>query len=171
MRLGSLIVLGTVFFGAFAGRAAVLAAKSASAGETPHAASAHRCIDGAFADELRMQSDRYQSAAASRADEDQKRSVFLKHVNERIDEMEKANAAFSAAAAKSADADAASATKVAGLYERMKPELAGVIIGGMDPSFAAGLLLAMNSESASGILASLAPERAYAITVLMADAS
>jgi len=168
MRLGSLIVLGTVFLAAFMGRAAVLAAKAVSAGD---AMAPKQCVDGAFAEELREQGDRLHAFAADRAAEDQKRAVFLKHVNERIDDLDRANQALSAAAAKALDDETVSAAKVAGLYERMKPDLAGAIIGEMDPHFAAGLLRSMNSERAAGILAALPPARAYAITVLMVDAS
>jgi flagellar motility protein MotE (MotC chaperone) len=168
MRAGSLVILGAVFLSAFAGRAAVLAARSPE-GAAP--AAAEVCVNGAFADELVQQAERLQAAMAAQAETDRTRAVVLQHVNERIDAYEKAGEALDAAAATMAAGDHASAKKVAALYEKMKPDLAGGIVGGMDPSFAASLLLSMNSENASAILGALPPERAYAITVLMADAS
>lgn len=169
MRAGSLVILGAVFFSAFAGRAAVLAARTAEGGAA--AAPGEVCVSGAFADELLQQAERLRAAKAAQAETDRTRAVVLQHVNERIDAYEKAGEAFSAAATKRAADDEASARKVAALYEKMKPDLAGGIVGGMDPSFAASLLLSMNSENASAILGALPPERAYAITVLMAEAS
>lgn len=164
MRVGSLIVLGAVFLSAFAGRAAVLAARTADT--APSGAGAARCVDGPFAEELIAQSERLEAAALEQRSEDQKRAVLLQHVNERIAELERLNGAL-AAAAKETQKAAQSSTKVAGLYERMKPDLAGAIIGEMDPKFAAGLLESMNADSAAGILAAIDPGRAYAITVLM----
>lgn len=165
MRIGSLIVLGAVFLSAFAGRAAVLAARTADT--APADAGATRCVDGAFAEELIEQSERLEAAALDQRSEDQKRAVLLQHVNERIAELERLNGELAAAAAEEAQEAAQSSTKVAGLYERMKPDLAGAIIGEMDPKFAAGLLQSMNADSAAGILAAIDPGRAYAITVLM----
>jgi flagellar motility protein MotE (MotC chaperone) len=168
MRIGSLLILGAVFISAFAGRAGVLAARSVEQGDL---APVRQCIDGAFAEELKKQAERLDRAAADQASEDQKRAVIVQHVNSRIAELEKAASAYAASAQSAVGKEGAAAGKVAALYERMKPELAGEIVGGMDPSFAASLLLAMNSESASSILGALPPGRAYAITVIMADAS
>ncbi|MDZ7628415.1 MAG: hypothetical protein U5J99_08445 [Parvularculaceae bacterium] len=170
MRASSLVILGAVFLSAFAGRAAVLAARTAEGGATPMMPG-EVCINGTFADELLQQAERLQAAKAAQAETDRTRAAMLQHVNERIDAYEKAGEAFSAAASKVAAEDIASAKKIAALYEKMKPEQAGGIVGDMDPSFAASLLLSMNSENASAILGALTPEKAYAITVLMAEAS
>jgi flagellar motility protein MotE (MotC chaperone) len=171
MRLGSLIVLGAVFFSAFAGRAAVLAARTGDAELDPATRVAAQCINGAFAEELKEQAERLETAAAEQTSKDQIRAVALAHVNERIDELEKANEALLSSASAAAKQEEGAAVRVASLYEKMKPDLAGGIISGMDPAFAAGILLSMNGDAASAILSALAPERAYAITVLMADAS
>ncbi|HBK90443.1 MAG TPA: hypothetical protein DDZ68_02100 [Parvularcula sp.] len=169
MRAGSLVILGAVFMSAFAGRAAVLAARTveAEAAAPPEEV----CVNGAFAEELIQQAERLQAAKAAQAETDRTRAAALQHVNERIDAYEKAGEAYSAAAMQAADDEHAAAKRVAALYEKMKPDLAGGIVGGMDPSFAASLLLSMNSENASAILGALPPEKAYKITVLMADAS
>lgn len=171
MRLGSLVVLGMVFFSAFAGRAAVLAARTVDGAVEDPSGVSGRCIDGAFADELQKQADQLEAAGAAQASADQKRAIIQQHLNERLDELERLTAELAAAAEKGLSKDAAAAGKVAALYEQMKPDLAGEIIGGMDPNFAASLLLAMKSDRASGILGALSPDRAYAITVLMAAAS
>lgn len=169
MRAGSLVILGAVFLSAFAGRAVVLAARTGD--DTAVGPASVQCVNGAFADELRRRAEQLEAAAAANAEKQQTRAVVLRHVNTRIADLEKANEALAASATKIVESEAAAAGRVASLYEKMKPELAGGIIAGMDTAFAASLLLAMSSEGASAILGSLSPERAYAITVLMADQS
>ena len=110
-------------------------------------------------------------AAARQKAEDQTRTVLAEHIEKRIKELERLNAELSAQLEKSREQATQTSNKVATLYERMKPELAGAIIGEMDPKFAAGLLKSMNADSASGILAAIGPARAYAITVLLTDPS
>lgn len=171
MRVGSLVVLGSVFVSAFVGRAAVLAAKQVETPLREESKAESRCINGAFAEELATQSARIEKAAVNQKAEDQKRAVLLDHVNKRITELELLNAELSALSTKSQQEAEKGSSKIASLYERMKPDLAGVIIGEMDPKFAAGLLRSMNSDAASSILAAVDPARAYAITVLMAEPS
>jgi flagellar motility protein MotE (MotC chaperone) len=171
MKMSSLIVLGGVFAFAFAGRAAVLAAKVVDEGASASAPEINvdRCIDGVFAEELLTQSRRLEAKAINQESDDRKREVLLEHINNRIAELERLNAALGQTAERMKEADTAPSSKVAGLYERMKPNLAGAIIGEMDPKFAAGLLKSMSPDSASEILAAIAPGRAYAITVLMSE--
>ncbi len=175
MRIGSLIILGAVFACAFTGRAAVVAAETIGAADghapTEGDAMPAACINGAFADELRVQSKHLIEGLALRADQDQERAVVLAHVKDKIVELESINAKLSASIALASEEEGKAERKVVALYETMKPELAGSIIGEMDPEFAAGLLLGMNAESASGILSSLPAGRAYAITVLMAGST
>lgn len=172
MRIGSLIVLGAVFLSAFAGRAAVLAARTdAAEASAPEEAGRRDCVTGALADEIRAQARRLELAEIDFRSEERKRAVLLDHVNERIAELERLNSELAATAARQGREAAGGAEKVAGLYERMKPDRAGAVLGAMDPKFAAGLLAAMKPESAAGILAAIAPERAYAITVVMTERS
>lgn len=168
MQVGSLAVLGGVFLAAFAGRVAVLAASPTESPQIVKEAASSRCIDGAFAEELRAQAAHLEQAEAALAEKKREAEVILKYVSERINELEKANEKMASLAETAMKKEAAGAGRVATLYEKMKPELAGGIIGGMAPSFAASLLLSMNSQSASSILGAIPPERAYAITVLMA---
>ena len=160
MRIGSLFILGSVFLTAFVGRAAVLASKGIESSAAKATDAKVRCVDGALAEELLAQSERLEIAAARQKAEDQTRTVLAEHIEKRIKELEK-----------SREQATQTSNKVATLYERMKPELAGAIIGEMDPKFAAGLLKSMNADSASGILAAIGPARAYAITVLLTDPS
>ncbi|MFN0024061.1 MAG: MotE family protein [Parvularculaceae bacterium] len=175
MRFESLMILGVVFACAFTGRAAVVAAETIDASDgnasTQSGPIPAICINGAFADELREQSKRLTEGLAARAEQDQERAVMLAHVKDKIAELEKINAKLSATLASASEVEGKAERKVVALYETMKPELAGSIIGEMDPEFAAGLLLGMNAESASGILSSLPAGRAYAITVLMAGST
>jgi flagellar motility protein MotE (MotC chaperone) len=171
MRIGSLVILGSVFMSAFAGRAAVLASNEAGDPGRSPIDEETRCVNGAFADELLAQSERLEDAMVRQKAEDQKRAVLTEHVNKRIAELERLNADLSALAAKLPQEPAHGASSVSNLYERMKPDLAGVIISEMDPKFAASLLKSMKADSASNILAAIDPSRAYAITVLMAEPS
>lgn len=171
MRLESLFVLGAVFLSAFAGRLAVLAAEVAEGPASASESQRPQCIDGAFAQELREQAERLEQAKLTQAERERAGEVILQHVNERLDELEKANAALAAAAGEALKKENEAAGKLASLYEKMKPEVAGGIIGGMDPAFAASLLLSMKGDSASAILGALDAQKAYAITVLMAEAT
>lgn len=171
MRIGSLFILGSVFLTAFVGRAAVLASKGIESSAAKATDAKVRCVDGALAEELLAQSKRLEIASARQKAEDQTRTVLAEHIEKRIKELERLNAELSAQLEKSREQATQTSNKVATLYERMKPELAGAIIGEMDPKFAAGLLKSMNADSASGILAAIGPARAYAITVLLTDPS
>jgi flagellar motility protein MotE (MotC chaperone) len=171
MRISSLFVLGAVFMIAFAGRAAVLAAKGVESSGGKATEAKARCIDGSFAEELLAQSEKLEVAAVKQKAEDQKRAVLSEHIEKRINELERLNVELSAQLEKSREQAAQTSNNVATLYERMKPDLAGAIIGEMDPKFAAGLLKSMNADSASAILAAVGPARAYAITVLMTEPS
>lgn len=59
-------------------------------------------------------------------------------------------------------------TRLARIYESMKPAKAGEIFNAMDPKFAAGFLSEMSGESAALVLANMQTEKAYAISVIMA---
>lgn len=156
---------------AFAGRAAVLASKDVEGPAPTSSESDARCINGVFAEELLAQSERVEAAIIKQKAEDQKRAILLEHVNKRIAELEGLNAELSALSIKQQKEKDQGASKISSLYERMKPDLAGVIISEMDPKFAAGLLKSMKEDNASSILAAIDPARAYAITVLMVEPS
>lgn len=173
MRAGSLAVLGAVFVSAFVGRAAVLAAEVAGAPSErvkKAAPASPQCVTGALAEELKAELDKLETRKLDLADEEATGKLILSHIEKRIAELEAANASLQGSLTKVENQKAGEERRVAAIYEQMKPQLAGSIIGAMDPEFAAGLLLSMNGESASGVLASLPPERAYQITVLMASA-
>lgn len=59
-------------------------------------------------------------------------------------------------------------SRLAKMYESMKPSKAGEIFNAMDASFAAGFLTEMNSESAALILANMDTEKAYAASIIIA---
>ena len=59
-------------------------------------------------------------------------------------------------------------SKLARMYENMKPAAAGEIFNAMEPSFAAGFLTEMNSESAAQILTGMSTDKAYAASILIA---
>lgn len=62
----------------------------------------------------------------------------------------------------------ADVTRLAKMYESMKPAKAGEIFNAMDPTFAAGFLTQMTSESAALILANMQTDKAYATSVIIA---
>lgn len=172
MRPKSLMVLGAAFLCAFAGRAVVFAQSiaadpGASISAPPDEIT--RCIDGAFAQTLKAGFKDLESSKRAVAEKEQEVKILSEHVEKRLQELEALNQRVLASAEKMNARRDEEAQRVAAIYEQMKPQLAGPIIGGMDPDFAAGLLLAMNGESASSIMATLDPKRAYAITVMMAS--
>lgn len=172
MKAGSLIVLGVVFLGAFVGRAGVLASSLAE-GEGAGAATAGGpvCINGALAESLKQELASLEERKVALVEEEQTTRILGAQVERRIADLEALNQSLTTALDQRVAARNEDVRRVAVIYEQMKPELAGAVIGGMDPEFAAGLLLAMSGESASAIMATLAADRAYAITVLMADAA
>ncbi len=62
----------------------------------------------------------------------------------------------------------ADVTRLAKMYESMKPAKAGEIFNAMDSTFAAGFLTQMTSESAALILANMQTDKAYAASVIIA---
>lgn len=59
-------------------------------------------------------------------------------------------------------------TQLTQVYESMKPKQAIPLFAQMDPQFAAGFLGRMRSEVAGQIMAGLDPQKAYAISVILA---
>lgn len=59
-------------------------------------------------------------------------------------------------------------TRLARLYENMKPQKAGEIFNAMDSSFAAGFLTEMKSENAALVLANMETNKAYAASIIIA---
>lgn len=59
-------------------------------------------------------------------------------------------------------------TRLAKMYESMKPQKAGEIFNSMDASFAAGFLTSMSNDGAALVLANMSTEKAYAASVIIA---
>lgn len=59
-------------------------------------------------------------------------------------------------------------TRLAQVYETMKPKDAAALFEEMDADFAAGFIGRMTPESAAGVMAGLTPESAYTISVILA---
>lgn len=173
MRAKSLIVLGVVFLCAFLGRAAVLASAFAEGGvaKASGADSDKACINGALAETLKKELEALETRETMIAEEERTTEVLAGQIEKRIADLEALNKSLVATLDEKAAARDEDVRRVAAIYEQMKPQLAGDIVGGMDPDFAAGLLLAMSGESASAIMATLDADKAYAITVLMAGAA
>lgn len=62
----------------------------------------------------------------------------------------------------------ADVTRLAKMYESMKPVKAGEIFNAMDATFAAGFLTQMSSDGAALILANMQTDKAYAVSVIIA---
>jgi flagellar motility protein MotE (MotC chaperone) len=59
-------------------------------------------------------------------------------------------------------------TRLAKMYESMKPQKAGEIFNTMDASFAAGFLTSMSNDGSALILANMSTDKAYAASVIIA---
>ncbi len=59
-------------------------------------------------------------------------------------------------------------TRLAAVYENMKPAEAGPLFEKMPPAFAAGFLSLMRPETSAAIMARVTPDAAYAISVVLA---
>lgn len=59
-------------------------------------------------------------------------------------------------------------TRLAKVYEAMKPADAAALFAAMDPDFAAGFVGLMNPESAAAVMTNLEPPAAYAISAVLA---
>ncbi len=175
MKTRALLVLGVVFFASFIGRIAVLASEASGKassglveGDMPAAGA---CVDGDLASAVkdRMYSlDRRETAIADREAE---LKTYEAQITKRLAELEDANGELQDKIQVVKDARNEDITKLAAIYEGMKPDQAGKIINEMDSKFAAGLLSAMNNEQAARVVASMDSEKAYLVSVILANRS
>ncbi|MFW5654229.1 MAG: MotE family protein [Pseudomonadota bacterium] len=89
-------------------------------------------------------------------------------VEERLAELEAAEARLSELIAVSDAASETDIDRLTRVYETMEPEAAAPLFAQMEPSFAAGFLARMGPASSAALLAALDPQTAYAISVVLA---
>ena len=102
----------------------------------------------------------------------QKREADLSQVESRIQEklveLEAAEAALSATISQAETAAEDDLNKLTAVYENMKPKNAALLFEEMDPEFSAGFLARMRPEAAAAVLAGMSPERAYSVSAILA---
>lgn len=85
-----------------------------------------------------------------------------------LDEIEAAEADLREMVKMADDAAEQDVTRLAAVYENMKPAEAGALFEQMPPEFAAGFLSLLRPETSAAILARVPPDAAYAISVVLA---
>jgi flagellar motility protein MotE (MotC chaperone) len=89
-------------------------------------------------------------------------------VEERLAELEAAEARLTELIAVSDAASETDIDRLTRVYETMEPDAAAPLFAQMEPSFAAGFLARMGPASSAALLAELEPQTAYAISVVLA---
>ncbi|MEQ8368150.1 MAG: hypothetical protein RIB61_15740 [Roseicyclus sp.] len=89
-------------------------------------------------------------------------------IEERLVELEEAEARLSALISMSDSAAETDLDRLTSVYETMPPEQAAALFEQMDARFAAGFLSRMNAAASARLMAELAPETAYAVSVVIA---
>jgi flagellar motility protein MotE (MotC chaperone) len=89
-------------------------------------------------------------------------------VEERLAELEAAEARLTELIAVSDAASETDIDRLTRVYESMEPDAAAPLFAQMEPSFAAGFLARMGPASSAALLAELDPQTAYAISVVLA---
>jgi flagellar motility protein MotE (MotC chaperone) len=114
---------------------------------------------------LRQDLDRREAATL-----DRERAVATAQmlVEDRLAELEAAEARLQALIATSDSAAETDLDRLTRVYETMPPDTAAALFEQMPPSFAAGFLARMASPASAALMAELTPEQAYAISVVLA---
>lgn len=102
--------------------------------------------------------------------EDRLRAMALAQdeLNERLAELEEAEASLTAALALSETANDDDIARLTAVYEAMKPADAAGLFEQMEPVFASGFLVRMRPDAAAAIMAGLEPQTAYSVSVIIA---
>ncbi len=87
---------------------------------------------------------------------------------EKLASLVAAEKALSATIAQAESAAKTDVSKLAVVYQNMKPKAAAALFEQMSPSFAAGFFSIMEPASAANIMTALSPEKAYAFSVILA---
>lgn len=94
--------------------------------------------------------------------------VVEKRIDEKTGELKSAKADLEGRLSFAETAVQDDITRLAKMYESMKPQKAGEIFNSMDATFAAGFLTSMSNDGAALILANMSTEKAYAASVIIA---
>jgi flagellar motility protein MotE (MotC chaperone) len=95
-------------------------------------------------------------------------AIADQEIAERLQELQRAEAALSRTLAVADQAAERDIGTLVAVYENMKPKDAAPLFEEMDPNFAAGFLSRMKPEAAAGIMAGLSPNVGYTISVVLA---
>ncbi|MEM9169157.1 MAG: hypothetical protein AAGC56_05840 [Pseudomonadota bacterium] len=118
--------------------------------------------------EIRARSAALDAREAEIRDRERTLEILEGRLDEKITSLKQAKTDLEARLAYAETAAKEDITKLARMYENMKPARAGEIFNAMTPTFAAGFLTEMNSESAAQILTNMETKKAYAASVIIA---
>lgn len=117
---------------------------------------------------IRQRSDTLDAREAAVAERERMLDVVEKRLLQRTAELKALKDDLEKRLVVADTAVSADVTRLAKMYESMKPAKAGEIFNAMDSTFAAGFLTQMTSESAALILANMQTDKAYAASVIIA---
>lgn len=140
--------------------------------ETPPAAAAPALSAGtdrnAMLAAIRERSAALDAREAKVAERERLLEVVEKRLDEKTNELKSAKTDLESRLSFAETAVQSDITRLAKMYESMKPQKAGEIFNSMDASFAAGFLTSMSNDGAALILANMSTEKAYAASIIIA---
>jgi flagellar motility protein MotE (MotC chaperone) len=126
-----------------------------------------RALQDALAEVAALRAE-LDSRAAALADREQAVAAAQLLVEDRLAELEAAEARLEALIATSDAAAETDLDRLTRVYETMPPDTAAALFEQMPPSFAAGFIARMTPPSSAALMAALPPEQAYAVSVVLA---
>ena len=144
MKTRALLVLAVIFFASFIGRLAVMAsdinALASNEDEAKAAAlPASQCVSAELAETIKERISALDAREKKIANRNVELKAYEQQIEKRLAELETANEKLKATLDSREAARDADISKLAAIYEGMKPQQAGDIINEMNPEFAAGL--------------------------------
>lgn len=119
-------------------------------------------------DEVTALRDRLAAREAEIDDRERAVEAVQLLIEERLAELEAAEARLEALIQTSDSAAEADLARLTEVYQTMEPEQTAALFSQMDPNFAAGFLTRMTPAASGAVMAELDPAIAYAISVVIA---
>lgn len=172
-RSGFLLTLGLVFAASIVLRVSTFDLMIVSPAEASDPAPATSTVGPtapirAALDEVTALRDRLAERETEIADRERAVDAAQVLIEERLAELESAEARLEALIQRSDSAAEADLTRLTEVYQTMEPDQTAALFAQMDPSFAAGFLSRMSPAASGAVMAELDPAIAYAISVVIA---
>lgn len=121
-----------------------------------------------LAEAFRQREERIERREAELAAREGELKLATELIDARLIELNEAEASLASTIARVDGAAEADLTRLASVYENMKPKEAALLFEEMEPAFAAGFLMRLRPETAAAILAGMDSENAYVISLVLA---